>query len=126
MEMYNDAIGVPRPVAAYSQAIKSGGLIFCSGQIGISAESGKLVEGGVDKEIEQVLINLERVLKHTGSSVNKIVSVTIFLTTMSDFKVVNEKYQSFVSSELPPARQTVAVKELPMGAKVEISLIAEA
>lgn len=126
MKQCTNAPGVPAPVGAYSQAIESGGLLFCSGQIGISTDTGSLVKGGVEQEVLQVFENLKGVLSHAGSSTEKIVSVSIFLTAMSDFPLVNEKYKDFVSAICPPARQTVAVKELPLGACVEISLIAEA
>lgn len=129
MKQHTNAPGVAAPVGAYSQAIESGNLLFCSGQIGIDPQTGKLVgkdDGKTFKdEVGQVFKNIEGVLKHAGSEPQKIVFSSIFLLTMDDFKEVNELYSKFVSSTMPPARQTVAVKELPLGARVEISVIAE-
>lgn len=125
MKQFSNAPGVPAPVGAYSQAIQSGSLLFCSGQIGIDPQSGELVRGSFSEEVRQVLENIRGVLRFSGSSPEQIVSTSIFLLSMDDFKLVNEQYASFVSSSCPPARQTVAVKELPLGARVEISVIAE-
>jgi 2-iminobutanoate/2-iminopropanoate deaminase len=125
MKQHTNAPGVPAPVGAYSQAIQSGSLLFCSGQIGLSPLTGELVKSSFKDEVKQVLDNLRGVLVHSGSSPERIVSTSIFLIGMDDFKEVNELYSHFVSSSCPPARQTVAVKELPLGARVEISVIAE-
>lgn len=125
MKQYTNAPGVPAPVGAYSQAIQSNNLLFCSGQIGLSLASGALVQGGVESETRQVLENIKGLLQHAGLEPRHIVSTSIFLTSMSDFSLVNKLYSEFVSSECPPARQTVAVKELPLGSLVEISIIAE-
>ncbi len=125
MKQHTNAPGVPAPVGAYSQAIQSGSLLFCSGQIGISSDTGVLVQGSFADEVKQVLENIDGVLRHAGSSPERIISTSIFLISMDDFKQVNEQYASFVSASCPPARQTVAVKELPLGARVEISVIAE-
>ena len=116
--------GAPAPVGPYSPAVVKGDLVFCSGQIGLDPSSGKLKEGLAD-QLDQVLVNLEAVLKASGSSVNDILQTTIFLTDIKDGALVNEVYGRFVSPEAPPARQTVAVKDLPLGAVVEISAIAQ-
>ena len=125
MQIINNAPGAPAPVGPYSQAVEAGSLIFCSGQIGLDPQTGEFVSDSVEEQTKQVLKNLDSVLAHAGSSMEKLIMTTIFLADISDGKVVNEIYASAVSSENPPARQTVAVKDLPLGALVEISVIAE-
>ena len=125
MKAYTNLTSVPSAVATYSPIVQSGNLLFLSGQIGIDPGTGKLVEGGVRPQCEQVLKNLEAVLKEVGSSPASIVMTTVFLTDMADYGMVNELYGAFVNSEEPPARQAVAVKELPLAARIEISAIAE-
>jgi len=125
MKQYTNAPGVPAPVGAYSQAIQSGNLLFCSGQVGLSSATGALVQGGIESETRQVLENIKNLLAHAGLEPRHIVSTSIFLTSMSDFALVNKLYSEFVCSDCPPARQTVAVKELPLGCLVEISIMAE-
>ncbi|MBP9838437.1 MAG: Rid family detoxifying hydrolase [Proteobacteria bacterium] len=124
MEHIKEIQNAPKPVGPYSIAVKANGFVFLSGQVAIDPVTSKLIEGDVAAQIEQVLKNLKAVLHESGSSYEKVVMTTIFLARMEDFKIVNEVYAKFVSSANPPARQTVAVKELPLGALVEISLIA--
>jgi 2-iminobutanoate/2-iminopropanoate deaminase len=119
-----DVSGAPKPVGPYSTAVKHGELLFVSGQIGLAVETGKMVEGGVEAECVQILKNLGTILEANGSSRSKILMTTIFLTAIADGKIVNEHYSKFVVEGSMPARQTVAVKELPLGALVEISVIA--
>lgn len=123
-QFVNNAPGAPKPVGPYSQAVIVGNTIYCSGQIGIDPVSGAIVAGGVEAELRQVLANLKAVLHNAGSSLDKIVMTTIFLTNIADGKVVNPIYGEFVNQQNPPARQTVAVKDLPLGALVEISVVA--
>lgn len=125
MEVIKQVSGAPAPVGAYSPAVKSQGLVFCSGQIAIDPVTNKFISGGLEAQVEQVFKNLTAVLEASGSAVDKIVMTTIFLANIEDAKVVNAMYGDFVSSDLAPARQTVAVKDLPLGALVEISVIAE-
>ena len=125
MEVLNNIQNAPTPIGPYSQAVKVGQLLFCSGQIAIDSKTGQLVPGGIEQQTDQVLRNLAAVLLGAGSSPEKIVMTTIFLTEIDHGKVVNEKYKDFVSKLSPPARQTVAVKSLPAGAILEISVIAE-
>jgi 2-iminobutanoate/2-iminopropanoate deaminase len=125
MEVIKQISGAPAPVGAYSPAIKAQGLVFCSGQIAIDPETNSFVTGGVEAQAEQVLKNLTAVLAASGSAADKIVMTTIFLANIEDAKVVNALYGDFVNGDAPPARQTVAVKDLPLGALVEISVIAE-
>ncbi len=113
----------PAPIGPYSQAIRSGGFLFCSGQIPLDPHSGAIVEGDVSLQTRRVLANLEAVLHAGGSSVDHVVKTTIFLVTMSDFAAVNAEYER-VFGTTKPARSTVAVAELPRGARVEIDAIA--
>ena len=125
MQAITNIPGAPAPVGAYSPAIKSGNFVFCSGQIALDPKTNTIVAGGVEAEAKQVLKNLEAVLLAAGSSPRKILMTTIFLANISDAKTVNALYSDFVNLESPPARQTLAVKDLPLGAQVEISVIAE-
>lgn len=125
MEIINNAKGAPKPVGPYSQAVRAGGLLFCAGQIALDPQSGTLVAGGIEEQTKQVLANLKAVLEAAGSSPEKIVMTTIFLADMADGGTVNNLYGEFVSADAPPARQTIAVKQLPLGALVEISVIAQ-
>ena len=124
MEFITDVPGAPKPVGAYSPAVKANGFVFLAGQVGLHPETGTLVDGGVEAQAKQVLANIRAVLAASGSAVDKIVMTTIFLANISDSKAVNELYGTFVSPHALPARQTVAVKDLPLGALVEISIIA--
>jgi len=123
MDFIKNVPGAPKPVGPYSPAVKAGELVFLAGQVGLEPESGSLVTG-IEAQTKQVLDNIGAVLAASGSSPKKIVLTTIFLANIGDAKVVNEIYSGFVDSERPPARQTVAVKDLPLGALVEISVIA--
>jgi 2-iminobutanoate/2-iminopropanoate deaminase len=115
----------PAAVGPYSQAIRSGDLVLTAGQIGLLPGSGALVEGGVEAETRQVLANLQAVLEAAGSSPAKVLKTTIFLTDMADFKAVNAIYGEVFTTD-PPARSTVAVAALPLGARVEIEAVATA
>ena len=123
--------GAPKPVGAYSPAVVYNGVIYCAGQIGIDSETGQLVSGGVEAQARRVMDNLKAVLSACSALPSDILMTSIFLVNIADAKVVNEIYSQFVcgngdsvNSQNFPARQTVAVKELPLGALVEISLIA--
>ncbi len=116
----------PKAIGPYSQAVKVGGLVFCSGQIPLDPQSGAFVgEGDVRAQAKRVMENLAAVLEAAGSSLARVVRTTIFLADLGDFAVVNEVYGSFFPAE-PPARATVQVAALPRGARVEIDAIAEA
>ena len=112
----------PKAVGPYSPAIQHGDFIFCSGQIGKDPSSDKLVEG-IENQTKQVVKNLEQVLIAAGSSLDKIVKTTIFLADMSDYAKVNEIYGSFFDRN-KPARSTVQVAGLPLGALIEIEAVA--
>jgi 2-iminobutanoate/2-iminopropanoate deaminase len=113
----------PPAIGPYSQAIQAGPLLFVSGSLGMEPASGKIIAGGVAAETEQALNNLGAILGAAGASFDNVVKTTIFLTEMADFSTVNEIYAKRFSGS-PPARSTVAVKELPRGGKVEIEAIA--
>jgi len=112
----------PAAVGPYSQAVATGGLIFCSGQIPIDPATGAFVEGGVQEQAKQCLDNLSAVLKAAGGSLETAVKVQIYLTDMGDFGAVNEIYADYFTAE-PPARACVEVSALPKGALVEIEAI---
>ncbi len=112
----------PAAIGPYSQAIRAGDLIFASGQLGLDPETGKLQEG-VEAQARQALSNVKAVLQAAGSSVDRVVKVTIFLASMSDFAKVNAIYGELFNHE-PPARSTVQVAALPLGGLVEIEVIA--
>ncbi|MFZ5892597.1 MAG: RidA family protein [Myxococcota bacterium] len=113
----------PKPVAAYSQAVRAGGFVFASGQIAIDPKTGGLVTGGIEAETRQVLENLSAVLAAGGASLSDVVKVTAYLTDMNDFAAFNAVYVTFFPAE-PPARATVAVSALPRGVRVELDATA--
>ncbi|BAE65469.1 L-PSP endoribonuclease family protein Brt1 [Aspergillus flavus] len=109
----------PLPPSFLSQAIVAGEQIYCSGQVGVSPSTGKMVEGPIQERTKQILRNLSAVLVAGGSSLQDVVKVNIFLADMGDFAAVNEVYESFFQDP-KPARTCVAVKTLPLGTDVEI------
>ena len=113
----------PAAIGPYSQAIISGNLVFCSGQIPLPLEGTELTGSTAAEQTEQVIKNLRAVLEASGSSLEKVVKATCFLTDMGDFAAFNEVYTRHFPGK--PARSTVAVKQLPRGALVEIEAIAE-
>ena len=113
----------PRAIGPYSQAIRAGNLLFCSGQIPIDPATGEFVSGGVAEQTEQVMRNLSAVLSAGQSSLGQVVKTTVFLADMNDFTAMNEVYGRFFG-ENPPARATVQAARLPRDAKVEIDAIA--
>jgi|SRR6516225_9883497 2-iminobutanoate/2-iminopropanoate deaminase len=123
--MAKTAIVSPRlapPVGPFSQAIRADGFIHFSGQVGQDPASGKLVEGGVTAETEQVFKNLAAVLEAAGKSFDDVVRAGVFLTRMGDFAAMNGVYAKQFSQPFP-ARTTIAVAGLPLGACVEIDLV---
>jgi 2-iminobutanoate/2-iminopropanoate deaminase len=113
----------PKALGPYSQAIRWGNLLFISGQVGIDPDTGKLVEGGVEAEAQQVFKNLAAVLAAAGINFRRLLKTTVYLKDMAHFKAVNEIYAAQVPPPYP-ARAAVAVKDLPLGAEVEIEAIA--
>jgi 2-iminobutanoate/2-iminopropanoate deaminase len=113
----------PKAIGPYSQAIKTNGFIFASGQIPTDPATGQFVPGGIAEQTEQAIKNLSRVLEAAGSGLNRVVKTTVFLADMSEFAAMNEVYGKFFDEE-PPARATVAAAGLPRDARVEIEAIA--
>lgn len=113
----------PAAIGPYSQAVIHNGLVYCSGQIPIDPATGEFAGADIASQAEQVMKNLDGLLKASGSDFSKVIKCTIFLADMGDFAVVNGIYGRFFP-ENPPARETVAVKTLPKNALVEISCIA--
>ena len=113
----------PKAVGPYSQAIQMGDFLFCSGQISIDPMTQETLTGDIRQQTEQVLKNIEAVLKAADLNFNHVVKTTIFLTSMSDFTTVNEVYAARFEKN-PPARSTVAVAGLPKGVNVEIEVLA--
>ena len=113
----------PAAIGPYSQAIRANGMLFCAGQVPLDPATGQMVEGGITEQTRRVLENVRGVLEAGGSSFDKVVKSTVFLTTMDDFAAMNEVYAEYFTSDAP-ARSTVAVAQLPRGARVEIEVIA--
>jgi len=113
----------PAAVGPYSQAIDTGSLVFCSGQVGLDPASGELVEGGLTAQAERALRNLSAVLDAAGLSTGDVVKTTVFLVDIADFQALNEVYAR-TFGDPPPARSTFAVAALPRGALVEIEAVA--
>jgi 2-iminobutanoate/2-iminopropanoate deaminase len=113
----------PGAIGPYSQAIKAGGMVFCSGQIPIDPSTGEFVSDSVSEQTEQVLKNLGEVLAAAGTSLDNVVKTTVFLADMNDFAEMNEVYGRYFS-ENKPARATVEAARLPRDARVEIECIA--
>jgi 2-iminobutanoate/2-iminopropanoate deaminase len=113
----------PEPIGPYSQAVRSGNMLFVSGQIATERSSGKLITSDIKAETEQVMFNISEVLKAAGTDFSSVVKSTIFLKDMNNFPLVNEVYGSRFTSS-PPARETVEVARLPKDVNVEISCIA--
>lgn len=117
------AEGAPKAIGPYSVAIRTDGLVFASGTIGVDPATGEFVAGGVEEQTRQALKNLGEVLKAGGSSLEQVVKTTVFLQKMSEFTLMNAVYAEFFPREAP-ARSTVEVAALPKGAAVEIEAIA--
>ena len=115
--------GAPAAIGPYSQAIRAGDFLFCSGQIPLDPSTGKMVEGGIAVQTERVLRNLEAVLAAGGGSLASVVKTTVYLADLDDFPAMNAVYGKFFPQD-PPARATVEVSKLPAGARVEIDAVA--
>ncbi len=113
----------PEPIGPYSQAVKAGNMLFISGQIAIQKSSGNIITSNISDETEQVMKNLDEVLKAAGMDFSHVVKSTIFLKDMNNFPKVNETYGTRFQNQ-PPARETVEVSRLPKDVNVEISCIA--
>ncbi len=113
----------PKAIGPYSQAVKAGNTLYISGQVPINPETGKVVEGGIKEQTEQVMQNIAAILEEAGYSFSDVVKSTCLLSDMSNFAAMNEVYGKYYS-ENPPARAAFAVKELPLGVMIEIETIA--
>jgi 2-iminobutanoate/2-iminopropanoate deaminase len=112
-----------KPVAAYSLGIDTGDTVYLSGQIPLDAATGKLVEGDIRAQAKQAMENVKALLDAAGLTFAHVVKATVFITDMADFAAINDVYKGYMS-EPYPARSMVAVAALPLGAKVEIEMIA--
>jgi 2-iminobutanoate/2-iminopropanoate deaminase len=113
----------PQPVSAYSQAIRSGQLLFLAGQIALDPKTGQVVSGTIGEETDRVMANVSAVLSAAGATLDHVLKTTVYLTSMADFAAFNEAYARFFPNQ-PPARSTVAVLALPLGVRVEVEAIA--
>lgn len=113
----------PKPIGPYSQAIKSNGFLFVSGQVALDPQSGEFVGTDVRQQTERVLENLKAILEAAGSSLKHVVKTTVFLKEMNDFPAMNETYAKYFPAT-PPARSTIQAARLPKDALVEIDVIA--
>jgi len=113
----------PKAIGPYSQAIEVNGMLFVSGQIPINVETGKIVDGGIKEQTEQVLKNIGYILEQAGYSYKDVVKSTCLLDNMDNFAAMNEVYAKYYS-ETPPARAAYGVVKLPLGAMIEIETIA--
>ncbi|MER3395599.1 MAG: reactive intermediate/imine deaminase [Acidimicrobiia bacterium] len=122
--MNKRTISVRLPKAGpYSPGVIAGDLVFVSGQVGFSPATGRLVEGGVEKELRQAFANAQEVLAEAQCKLSDVVKVTVFVTDLSQFPVVNKVFEEIFPSEAP-ARTTVEVSALPLGAAVEVDIVA--
>ena len=114
----------PAAIGPYSQAIQVGNLLYTSGQIPIDPATGQIVEGGIEAQTRQSLLNVQAILKEAGVTMGSVVKTTVFMADMNDFPAMNAVYAEFFTQPFP-ARSAVAVKTLPKGALIEIEVVAE-
>lgn len=114
----------PAAIGPYSQAVRQGGLLWCSGQLGLDPAQGTLVPGDTAAQAEQALRNLEAVCREAGTSLNKALRLTIYLIDLADFQAVNAVYATFFEEPFP-ARACIQVAALPKGGRVEIDAVVE-
>jgi 2-iminobutanoate/2-iminopropanoate deaminase len=118
------SVHAPRAIGPYSHAVWTGNLLYCSGQAAVEPAAGRLIEGGISEQTTQTFNNLEAVLQEAGLSMDNVIKVNVYLTAMGNFAAMNAVYSTRFKAPYP-ARTTVAVAELPLGALVEIELVAE-
>ena len=114
----------PKPVGAYSQAVKSGDFLFISGQIPLDPETGEIIRGDFKEQTRRVLKNIMAILDASGMSAENVVKTNVYMTDLANFSIVNEVYAEFFKSD-PPARAAVEVSKLPLNVEIEIECIAE-
>ncbi|MBW8748004.1 MAG: RidA family protein [Acidobacteria bacterium] len=117
----------PAAIGPYSQAVRVGDTLFCSGQVALDPATGNLIHGGIQEQTTRVFENIKAVLAAAGLDMVHVVKTTVFLTNMADFAAMNEIYGRYLAPEgvVPPARSTIQVSALPKGAIVEIEVIAK-
>jgi len=113
----------PKAIGPYVQAIKANGFLFTSGQVALDPQTGKLISGDISAQTHQVFENLKAVLEAAGTSLERAVKINVYLTDMADFPKMNEVFAEYVGKD-KPARTTIGVAQLPLGARVEIDLVA--
>jgi 2-iminobutanoate/2-iminopropanoate deaminase len=123
MKKIINTTNAPAALGPYSQAVEANGMLFISGQVPVNPATGKLVEGGIVEQTQQVMKNIEAILTEAGYSFSDVIKSTCLLSDMSNFAAMNEVYGSYYK-ENPPARAAFAVKELPLSVMVEIETIA--
>ena len=119
------SINAPNPVGPYSQAVLIDGTLFISGQVAIDMETKVLFTENIETETKIVMKNIESILSEAGFSFQNVVKSTIFTVDLNNFSIINKVYGGFFESKTAPARETVEVSALPLGANVEISVIAK-
>ena len=122
MKIKVETTEAPKAIGPYSQAVVVGDLVFTSGQIYLTT-AGQLLEGTIEEQTHQIMIYLLCILKAAGAGFADVVKTTIYVTDMANYRKINEVYGGYFSEPFP-ARETICVKELPLGAKLEISMIA--
>ena len=115
--------GAPKPAAPYSQGIQTEGFVFTAGQVAFDPATGKLMDGDIKEQTRQVMENLRAILEAAGTDFSRVVKATVFLADINDFSQLNEVYGEYFQAD-PPARSAFQVAALPLGAKVEIEMIA--
>lgn len=123
MKKVINTANAPKAIGPYSQAIEANGMLFISGQIPINPETGKIVEGGIAAQTEQVMKNIEAILKEAGYTFSDVIKSTCLLNDMENFAAMNEVYGKYYQ-QYPPARAAYGVVKLPLGVMVEIETIA--
>jgi 2-iminobutanoate/2-iminopropanoate deaminase len=113
----------PKAIGPYSQAVAAGGFLFVSGQLPINPESGVLSTGSISEQTEQVLRNIQSILRAASSDLEKVLKTTVYLMDMKDFAEFNKVYQNYFPTQ-SPARATVMVAGLPLGARIEVEAVA--
>ncbi len=113
----------PKAIGPYSQAIRVGAFVYTAGQVGIDPAIGKLIEGGITEQTRRALTNIKAILDEAGTSIDRVVKTTVFMADLSQFATMNAVYGEFFPTN-PPARSTVQVAGLPLGALVEIEAVA--
>ncbi|MPR34737.1 Rid family detoxifying hydrolase [Salmonirosea aquatica] len=115
--------GAPQPVGPYSQGVVAQGLLFVAGQVGLDPATRKLVEGGLEKEVPQIMENIKAILAAHGMDMTHVVNTTIFMKNLAQFEKVNDLYASYFTRDFP-ARTTVGVDAIPAGGAIEIAVVA--